>query len=215
MTVEAKFLVKGAALSIGGFFLLMWGVSDLVFLFDAPISLIFIIPAVISVIFFCLMVLLYMRAKKKSAIFDEKTIHYCGMCGAQIKLSEVKCGNCGADNMRRKEALDKLANLEMSNTESRLKIQEKAQSKKWRTPASKKQDRRFLELLDKQTIKIKETRMKILIGSTLEAKKKWVETQYRELGRSFREIADELGESMITVKQYLDSDSEKDERELY
>ena len=47
-----------------------------------------------------------------------------------------------------------------------------------------------------------------LVFSSLEDKKKWVETQYRS-GKSFREIGEELGESMITVRHYLDSDLEK------
>ena len=46
------------------------------------------------------------------------------------------------------------------------------------------------------------------VFSSLEDKKKWVETQYRS-GKSFREIGEELGESMITVRHYLDSDLEK------
>ena len=54
----------------------------------------------------------------------------------------------------------------------------------------------------------KSKKMEAIIGNTLEDKKKWVEVQYR-MGRSFREIAEELGESMITVRHYLDEDLSK------
>ncbi|MHA2336936.1 MAG: hypothetical protein ACXACX_06525 [Candidatus Hodarchaeales archaeon] len=55
---------------------------------------------------------------------------------------------------------------------------------------------------------VKKRKMESLIGNTLEDKKKWVEIQYRG-GKSFREIAEELGEDMITVRHYLDDDLEK------
>ena len=54
----------------------------------------------------------------------------------------------------------------------------------------------------------KSKKMERIIGSTFEDKKKWVEAQYR-MGKSFREIGEELGESMITVRHYLDEDLEK------
>ena len=63
-----------------------------------------------------------------------------------------------------------------------------------------------------QMRRAKSKKMEALIGNTLEDKKKWVAAQYRE-GKTFREIAEELGESMITVRHYLEEDLEKYKRE--
>ena len=63
-----------------------------------------------------------------------------------------------------------------------------------------------------QIRRLNSKKMEMLIGSTLEDKKKWVEVQYR-MGKSFREIGEELGESLITVRHYLDADLEKYKRE--
>ncbi|KKL80891.1 hypothetical protein LCGC14_2000210 [marine sediment metagenome] len=65
--------------------------------------------------------------------------------------------------------------------------------------------------LDKRKL-LKSKKREALIGNTLEDKKKWVEIQYR-MGMSFREIAAELGENMMTVRHYLDADLEKYKRE--
>ena len=59
-----------------------------------------------------------------------------------------------------------------------------------------------------QMRKAKSRKMNALIGSTLEDKQKYVAAQYSS-GKTFREIAEELGENMITVRRYLDEDLEK------
>lgn len=204
----------GIVSSIAGFFFMMWGVSDLVILFNAPPSLIFIIPAIISLIIFSIFVIIviYLYIKQKHSIFNEKAIQYCTVCGSTIKLEEEVCSHCGADNIKRKEALEQLEEMEKSAVNSITKIREKSESTKWRSPRSKKQDERYLFLFERQLREVKSKKMQLSMGSSLEDKKKWVEVQYRE-GRSFREIAEELGEDMITVRHYLDADLEKYKRE--
>ncbi|MFX1575048.1 MAG: hypothetical protein ACFFB0_20110 [Promethearchaeota archaeon] len=212
MRSEYKSILKGIVLCIVSFFIMMWGVSDLVILLDAPRSLIFIIPAIISIIIFCVLVVIFVIVEKRNTLLSEKTIHHCVECGATIRLEEKVCSNCGSDNIKRKEALEKLEEIEKSAENSITKIREKSQSKKWRTPASRKQDEKYLLLYENQLREVKSKKMKILYGSTLEDKKKWVEIQYRQ-GKSFRKIAEELGEDMITVRHYLDADLEKYKRE--
>ncbi|MFW9866511.1 MAG: hypothetical protein ACFFEN_10490 [Candidatus Thorarchaeota archaeon] len=62
--------------------------------------------------------------------------------------------------------------------------------------------------LQEQIRLAKQKIMEANIGSTLEDKKKWVEEQYR-MSRSFRDIGEEMGEDMYTVRHYLDEDLEK------
>ena len=194
-------------ISIAFFFIIMYLVWIGVSLTDAPTNLIFIIPSIVSIGIFSIFVVAAIYVRIKYAIFIKT--HYCVECGATIKLEEKKCSNCGADDIKRKEALEKLEEKEKSIEEKRkrnlMKIREKSSEKKWRT---KEQDEDKYLYYGEQMREAKAMKMAISIGGTLEDKKKWVEAQYRE-GKSFREIAEELGEDMITVRHYLDEDLEK------
>jgi len=44
------------------------------------------------------------------------------------------------------------------------------------------------------------------IGSIPEDKIRWVKSQYHEKNRTIQEIADDLDETMISVRKYIDSD---------
>jgi len=215
MKPEYSFVLKGTLFCVAGILFMMWGVSDLVIVFDAPRILIFIIPAITAVIAIILeiVVIVVIYIKNKNSIFNEKTIYYCTECESTIKLEEKLCSNCGAENIKRKEALEQIEDLEKSIENNKLKILEKSQSKKWRSPRNKKLDERYIQLLNNQARKVKIRKMELIIGSTLEAKIKWVKTQYHDMNRSIRDVAEELGENRFTVRRWIDPDSQNDKRE--
>ena len=168
MRPELKLGLTGTLFCVVGIFIMIWGVSDLVSLFNAPAILIFIIPTIIAVIFLIIFVIVGIRIKKKNAIFNEKTIYYCAECGSTIKLEEKLCSNCGVENIKRKEALEQLEELEKSIENTKAKILEKSQSKKWRTPRSRKFDERHLELLNSQARKVKSRKTQLITIGNLE-----------------------------------------------
>ena len=155
MRPELNFALKGTLFFVVGILILIWGVSDLVILFNAPAILIFIIPTITTVILLIICVIIGIGIKKKNAIFNEKTIYYCAECGSTIKLEDEFCSNCGVENIKRKEALEQLEELEKSIENTKAKLLEKSQSKKWRTPRNRKWDERHLELLNSQARKVK------------------------------------------------------------
>jgi len=184
---------------------LLWVGRSLLSITDK--NFIFIIPTIVSTATFSIFMVVVIVVRIKYAIFFKT--HHCVECGAKIRLGKKKCSNCGAINIKRKEALEKLEGEEISLEKKRKKnllmIREKSRGKKWRT---REQDEDKYLYYEEQMRMVKSAKMEILIGDTLEDKKKWVEKQYRE-GKSFREIAEELGEGMITVRHYLDEDLEK------
>ena len=206
MKPEVKFGLSGTLFCVVGIIIMIWGLSDLVSLFNAPDILIFIIPTITVVIFIITMVILVIRNKKKNYFFNEKAIYYCEECGSVIKLEEKLCSNCGTENIKRKEALERLEELERSNRVERAKILEMSQSKKLKTQFDRKLEKRSLELLDNRVRKIKLRKMKLKIGSTLEDKIKWVKTQFHDMNKSIQDIAEDLGENMDAVRHYIDSD---------
>ena len=168
MRPELKAGLTGTLFCVVGIFIMIWGVSDLVSLFNAPAILIFIIPTITTVIVLLIFVIVGIRIKKKNAIFNEKTIYYCAECGSTIKLEEKLCSNCGVENIKRKEALEQLEELEKSIENSKAKILEKSQSKKWRTPRNRKWDERNLELLNSQARKVKSRKTQLITIGNLE-----------------------------------------------
>lgn len=214
--MESKFsyFLKGTLFCVVGILIMMWGMSDLVILFDAPKSLIFIIPAIIAVIVLVIMVIIIIRVTKKEAIFSNKTKHYCAECGSPIRLEEKVCSKCGAENVKRKEALELLEEREKSIATTKAKILEKSQSKKYRTPRNRKFDERQIELLNSQAKRIKLKKTDLIVGTALEDKIKWAKTQYHEKNRSIQDIANELGVSMINVRAYIDSNSQNEKSDI-
>ncbi len=168
MRPELKAGLTATLFCVVGIFIMIWGVSDLVSLFNAPTILIFIIPTITAVIFLIIFVIVGIRIKKKNAIFNEKTIYYCAECGSTIKLEEKLCSNCGVENIKRKEALEQLEELEKSIENTKAKLLEKSQSKKWRTPRNRKSDERHLELLNSQARKVKSRKTQLITICNLE-----------------------------------------------
>ena len=199
-----KVILSGVVSSIAGFFFLMWGISDFVILFDWPPSLIFIIPGIVAGILMLVCVGTYLISQKKNTLFNPKTIYHCSECGTMIKLEAKSCEKCGSENSNRLEALVKLTVLENNVEEHKTEILERSQSKKRRTARDKKLEKMNLELLVSNAEKVKKRKFQLIIGNTLEEKIKWAKTQY-EKGMLIQDIADAIGETMITAKKYIDS----------
>lgn len=60
--------------------------------------------------------------------------------------------------------MEQLEELEKSIENNKLKILEKSQSKKWRTPRNKKLDESYIELFNNQARKVKIRKMELIIG---------------------------------------------------
>ena len=205
MKPAIKQLLSGIATSIIALLFLMWGISDFVYLFDWPPILIFIIPAIVAGIIMLTCMSFYFVAKKKDFLLNPKRLVNCSKCGTPIKLATKYCVKCGSENVHRLDALDKLTELEQKAQERQAEILEKSQSKKWRTPRSRKQEEMELKLLNSQVKKVKIRILQLTIGSEKEDKIRWAKEEY-EKGTRILDIAESLGENLDSVRQYIDSD---------
>jgi len=212
MKLEHKIALEGTLIIVVSIVVMIWPVSDLVILFNAPRVLIFIIPTIIAVIVLINFIILRIRMKRKNSIFNKKTIYYYTECGSTIKLEEKLCSNCGVENIKRKEALIQLEELE-KNIENNKATLKKSQSNKRIIPWHKRVEEDIIELSDSHARKVKLRKMEILIGSTLEDKIKWVKTQYHDLNRSIQDIAKELDMYEGVVRHYIKMDLQNDKRE--
>ncbi|MFX0020676.1 MAG: hypothetical protein ACFFAF_18310 [Candidatus Hermodarchaeota archaeon] len=209
MKPELKLMLRGSLTCVVGMIFLAWGVSDLVIAFNAPSILIFIIPVIASLIFFIILASLYIRAKKAGSILDEKTVYSCSECGSTLKLEDKLCNYCGVENVNRKEALEKLEEMEKSIENEKAKLLEKMYTKKRKTYQTEEM---MLELLNSNAREVRLRKVKLIIGNNLEDKIRWVKTQFHDMNRTIQDIADDLGESMITVSHYIDSEIELEEK---
>ena len=128
-------------------------------------------------------------------------IYKCRVCGAENKLEDKFCPNCGAENVHRVKKIAKL--------ESKQKRNEKRKERTNRASKRKNINRdRQAELVDKiltrrnRTLRLKQSKLET--GNTHEGKLRWIKTQRYDLERSIQEIADDLCESIIAVANYID-----------
>ena len=134
-----------------------------------------------------------------------KKIYNFSKCGAINKLEAEFCASCGAKNVIKDEAFEKIDKLETKIEKFKTKRSETVQSSKRSLKAS---DKRALEREDRmlfneeRELRVKKT--KLIIGSTHEGKLQWIKEQRYDLKRPIQEIADDLGESMIAVGKYID-----------
>jgi len=135
--------------------------------------------------------------------------HKCIACLAVIKLEEKFCRNCGAENVLR---IIKIANLE-----SKVARVDKKREKVWGggTPDRRtirldrrKEGRDQILAIKSRELKMKKTKLKT--GNTHKGKLEWIKTQYYDLNRTIQDIADDFGESMITIRKYLDEIENQD-----
>ena len=205
MKPELKFGLQGSLFCVIGIVVMVWGLSDLVSLFNAPEILIFIIPAIITFAYIILMVFLVIRNRKKNYFFNEKAFYNCVECGSAIKLEEKSCSNCGVENVKRLEAIKQLEELERINENEQSKFLEMNLSTKRKKQFDRKLETRSLELLESRVRKIRLRKMRLIIGGTIEDKINWAKTQYHEGNKSIQDIAEDLGESIVIVRRYIDS----------
>ena len=136
-------------------------------------------------------------------------IYKCKACGAGIKLEEKFCRNCGVENVRR---IKKIAKLK-----SKVVRVDKKRVKKWGggTPdrSLMRLDRRKESWDQYRAIRsrdLKMKRMKLKTGNTHKGRLEWIKTQYYDLNRTIQDIADDFGESMITIRNYLNEIENQD-----
>lgn len=140
-----------------------------------------------------------------------KKKYNCRACGAEIKLTDKICVKCGAENVIRKE---KIKNLEAAERQveqfKSLSSASIISSKGRRAKQHKKQQEAWNEFQYKRSINIKRKKTKLIIGNSHEGKLEWIKTEYYDFHRNLQEIAEDLGESMITVRNYLDEIESQD-----
>ena len=210
MKTEVKLMLRAIPFGIIAYIFFVWAMFDFAYVFIfLPILmffLIYIMPALVLGTILLVMMIIYATARKKNTLFNEKTVYYCRECGTEVKLEEKSCKSCGAENIHRTEALEKLNEMEKSLEDSRVKILEKHLTKKWRTSGTGNLERDNLDLIYSQSKDVKSKKVSLIVGDTEEEKIKWAKAQFYEENRSLQEIADDLGESMITVKKYINSE---------
>ena len=209
MKPEFKLILKGLLFLAAGLFFLVWGLDDILYLTGGSIELLTIILVIAFLIFFLIMGTLFAVSiiqKRKHVLY--KKIYNCRACGAVIKLEEAICVKCGAENTIRYEALDKLEDLERK---IKVKRSENLKSSKGIiTRRARKLQELDDELLSNKARKVRLKKTQLIIGNTHEGKLEWIKTQYYDLGRTIQDIANDLGESMITVRKNLDEIESKD-----
>jgi len=153
---------------------------------------------------FC--ILLWEKYRKPEQLMLTEA-YYCNICGVENETENKYCYNCGADNAPRLKQIKKLETAEKRSTNPlsssaiiSLDIPwQKTGAKRVQTAQKKAQKR-----VPQETARIRTARTKLIIGNTHEGKLKWVKKQYFDLKRTIQDIANDLGESMISVKKYLD-----------
>jgi len=209
MKPEFKLILRGLLFLAVGLFFLIWGLDDILYLTGGSKELLTIIPVIAFLIFLLIMGTLFAVSiiqKRKHVLY--KKIYNCRTCGAVIKLEEIICAKCGAENTIRDEALEKLEYLERK---IEVKRSENLKSSKLlKTRRSGKLQEIDDELLSSKARKVRLKKTQLIIGNTHEGKLEWIKTQYYDLGRTIQDVANDLGESMITVRKNLDEIESKD-----
>jgi len=133
----------------------------------------------------------------------------CKACGVVIKLEEKFCHNCGAENVLR---IKKIVELE-----SKVVRVDKRRDKMWGggTPdrSTIRRDRRkegWDQFLAIKSRKLRMKKTKLITGNTHKGVLEWIKTQYYDLHRTIQDIADDFGESMITIRNYLNEIENQD-----
>lgn len=203
MKREYKVFLTGILFLPVSLFFLEWGLIDILSVTGGPIELLIVVPVIVTFIYlliFGVIVVAEIISRQRNILY--KKIIKCTVCGALIKLEEEICTKCGAENIIRSEALEKLDNLERKIEIKRSENLRTAKSTKTRRTA--KLQEMDDELLSDNARKVRMKKTQLIIGTSHEGKLEWIKTQYYDLGRTIQDIADDLDESMITVRKNLD-----------
>jgi hypothetical protein len=133
----------------------------------------------------------------------------CKACEVIIKLEEKFCRNCGAENVLR---IKKILELE-----SRVIKVDKRREKNWgggthdRRGLQRDRETESLDLaLVRKSRKLRMNKTKLITGNTHKGILEWVKTQHYDLNRTIQDIAEDFGESMITIRNYLNEIEKQD-----
>jgi len=209
MKPEYKTFLIGILFLLVSLFFIAWGLLDILSVIGGTIELLIVILTIVTIIYFLIFGIVGVAViiSRRRNILYKKIIN-CTACGALIKMEEKICAKCGAENTIRSEALDKLEDLERK---IEVKRSENLKSSKMlKTRRSEKLQDLNDELLSSKARKVSLKKTQLIIGNTHEGKLEWIKTQYYDLGRTIQDIADDLDESMITVRKNLDEIESKD-----
>jgi len=199
----------------GGLFILIWDLINVLPLVGAPslfslvdprirgpgliIFIAFIVIGSVLLVMGLIFVVLFIR--EQSDLLHKKR-HNCAVCGAEIQLVTRFCNKCGAENVIRDEAFEKLEKLEGRIEKDKAKNIKQLSKRRLFASDKAALEREERMLFDEERdLRVKKT--KLIIGSTREGKLEWIKTQYYDLNRTIQDIADDLGESMMTVRKFL------------
>jgi len=205
MKPEIKAAVMGILTLPLALIFIVWGLMDILSVTGGSTELLIIVPVIVTIIFFSVIAVLVVVSivlKRRDILY--KKVHNCRACGAAIKLEEKLCNECGEENAIRYEALKKLEDSERKIEEYQAKRSEKLMNSK-RGP--NRRERKLQEMEDERlsnkSREIRVMKTKLITGNTREGIMEWIKTQHYDLKRSIQEIAEDLGESMFTVKNFL------------
>jgi len=205
MITFIKNLLKAIIISFLTFLLAEYYLIRSVIELNQPIILVVRINIILIPTIIIGLGILFFYLKKKYYFWSTKKTYNCTECGASFRLEDQFCPMCGKENVYRKDSLEKLEKLEAEAEHAKTKRSERLESSKpKKSYRAKKFDETEGERLFQVESKIKLRKTELLIGGSFEKKLEWVRKQYFEINKSIQQIADELGESMITVKRYLD-----------
>jgi hypothetical protein len=122
-------------------------------------------------------------------------------------MEEKFCCSCGAENVRRIEKIAKINAKRKRIEEKREDIKKYVAKKKTVTRESKAELQNLK--LTRKSRKLRMQATKLETGDTREGKLIWIQEQIYTLNRSIQEVADDLGESMIKIRKYLDEPNER------
>ncbi|MBY8981191.1 MAG: hypothetical protein KGD72_12440 [Candidatus Lokiarchaeota archaeon] len=186
-------------------FFIVSGLFDILSVTGGPIELLIIVPVIVVIIFIGLIVILVVVSiilKRRNILY--KKVHNCRACGAAIKLEDHICNDCGKENTIRLEALIKIEDTERKIEEYQAKrLEKRKNSRKRMNRREKKIQETEDERLYKQTRELRLMKTKLITGNNRDGIMEWIKIQHYDLKRTIQDIADDSGESMLTVKNFL------------
>ncbi|MFX1378009.1 MAG: hypothetical protein ACFFA4_02860 [Promethearchaeota archaeon] len=214
MKPSKKFIQYGNSLILVGTFFMLWWLIDLLsaesnIRIAIIIILYIILPLIITAIIYDYMGIVKAVRKKNELDFLnlKNQIYNCEMCGKSITLEVKTCNECGAENIIRREFLEEIRTQEEFIEDTRKKILGKNKSAKKKKSTKEKYQKGLEDIilsnLKQKTKRLALVKISILIGNSHNEKLSWVRTQYYEKKRSINEIADELGEDIFIIEDYL------------
>jgi len=210
MKPEIKAAIMGILALPLALIFIVWGLMDILSVTGGSTEILIIVPVIVTIIYITVigvLVVVSIVLKRRDILY--KKVHHCSVCGAVIKLEDTICNECGEENAIRYEALKKLEDSEKKIEEALARNEEK-RSKKRTTRRENKLEEMGHEMVLNKLTKIRVMKTKLITGDTREGKLEWIKAQYYDLKRTLIEIAGDLGESMIDVRNYLDEIENQD-----